>query len=246
MTKLMCAVMAIGLAACASAHAEMLIDVNFTSAYNMATPVTASGAAAIGAAGDLWNGVPGDPGAGMGIALTDTTGAATGVSLAFQSQGSFNLAANGETSPSPNPALTSQYLFDIGVAAPGTIGLTLSGLVAGASYDLYVYSQGDPSSLSRSAEITANGVGPAAVSADGTAASFSAGVNYAPFLSLAADASGVIQINAVSTGTTGGGEVDINGLQLRAAAVPEPSSLMLCGVGLALGLASAHRRHRTT
>lgn len=172
------------------------------------------------------------------IPLVNSQGAHTGITVSTTNfYGGF--AAIQGVSQTPNPELTTQYLFDSGPAVPATI--VISGLVPLNSYDLYVYSSMDPSNYNgppnhgpRPALISANGQGPYYVSANPTATAFIAGVNYAPFLDVVADQTGSITTPVPTTeGQTSNSEneVDINGFQIYAIAA-EPSSVVLSIFGV--------------
>jgi hypothetical protein len=212
-----------------------------------------SGSAVMGAAGDAWNtplanNVWGTPLVLQGLHLTDVKGASTGVTLTVSNFFGGNAAPAG-LSQTPNPALTTQYVFQYG--SNGTGDIILSGLAPGHYYNLDVYSSTDPSSYGqppdhgpRPVSISVNGSGPTYVSADPTATQFIAGTNYAPFPGVLADPTGAITIVAAEStvGRTGNSsnEFDVNGLQLQAA-VPEPSTLLLTAAVAAVYL--CRRRH---
>ena len=213
-------------------QAGMIIDLQFTANTGQGTAVNASGAAVIGSAGDQWNHILLGPGSNSGIALTDNAGSATGVFFSYSGSGGYNIGnVSGTVSQTPNPALTTQYLY-----GGGAIPMTISGLTAGELYDLYVYSSADPAAsggppYTRPIYISANGSPAVYVTADPTVATFTAGINYAEF-AVEADSSGNFAVIATSAGS----EVDINGFQLTPAAVPEPSSLILVLVPAVVGL----------
>jgi hypothetical protein len=219
-------------------HAD-IINVAF-----QATAASVSGPAAIGAAGDVWNtplanNIWGTPLVIQNVPLVNTAGAITGVSVTVNNfYGGFTAQAG--LSQTPNPNLTQQYIFDKNPPSPASI--VLKGLTPNGFYDLYVlssmdplYYPGPPDHGPRPALISANAAGPVYVSANPTATTFSAGVNYAPFIDLEADATGTITITAApsSVGQTANSknEIDINGFQLAPASVPEPSSFCLSVVG---------------
>jgi len=218
-----------------SAHSA-LIDVNFYSAGYGGS--TASGAAVVGGASDIWNGIAGDNGSGSGISLVDANGNTTSVTLSYDTSGGSAITSVAQNTQ-PNPSLMNDYLFN---NTGGDITVTLQGLVASTPYDLYVYlASNDGGSGARAAEVTANSV---FASATGDPqASFIPGQNYI-LLAATSDASGTINITeSDSAGVNFSGEVDMNGLQISS--VPEPTTLSLLaisGLGLILFARRSARR----
>jgi hypothetical protein len=217
--------MVLGLALTASAAAipTNLIDVNFTGSDINSPGPAATGAAVIGAPGDTWNGLASFPPTTQPAALVAANGVASGVSLSWSSSGSWNAGG----SPSPNPALTEAYLYQLG--AGGTADLT--GLQANQPYKLYLYTQNNDNN-DRQTDFTVTG-GTVATAQSGVGSqsetAWVQGVNYS-VVTVDADAAGDIAIS-FAPDPNHVGEADFNGIQLTE--VPEPSSLVALG-GLAV------------
>ncbi|MEP6502464.1 MAG: PEP-CTERM sorting domain-containing protein [Betaproteobacteria bacterium] len=181
---------------------------------------TQTGAAIVGSAGDLWNNFLGNQ--ASGVALFDTTGAASGVSLSFSSYGVYE-SDPGYTqfTGTPYANLMQGYLYSF----TDTIGIDLkfSGLVAGQEYGFVVYTQGDDNAGNRSIGLSANG-GSQHVATQTDASTFVPGNNYT-YIVTTADANGVVDI----FGQDLRGEANLNGVQMMA--VPEPSAMVLLMAG---------------
>lgn len=224
------------------------IDVQFSGTFTCPNPCgtrgtapsvnpAQTGAAVVGNAGDVWNDFSAT--SLSGVSLVNTSGVATGASLSMSEAGTYSGAY---TSDPTYDAFTGTsvanlmqgYLF---TATRGTITISLTGLGADQSYNLYVYTQGDNNSNGRSIVISAGGV--SQIANQTNLNSLVLDNNYVSE-QVTTNAAGDLSI----VGTTLAGEGNINGFQLVSAAnVPEPGSVALLGLGFA-GL--AYRRWRRT
>jgi hypothetical protein len=126
------------------------------------------------------------------------------------------------------------YIFNTGDSPKDIL---ISGLTAGAAFDLYIYSEGDSGAGGRTIHVDANGISADTSPAVVSASTFILGQNYLE-LPVTADNGGNLDIAYSSLV----GEANINGLQLvDADEVPEPGPLGLLTAGLA-GLAWLGRR----
>jgi hypothetical protein len=128
------------------------------------------------------------------------------------------------SSTSPNRNLTSRYSDSL--TAPGNssnnIVVSLSGLIAGAGYDLYVYDVAPTGS--RPGQVTIAGGSTATFTSNNTLSTWVAGSNYVELMATA-DRTGSITFTISPTG--GNHEIDFNGFQLQTLSVPEPGSFVL-------------------
>ena len=117
-------------------------------------------------------------------------------------------------------ALFDDYIVQTSTAGPGTI--TLGGLVAGATYELYLFADNDGGGAG--AVITVNG-SPAKTATAGPGTPFSEGRDFLHFTTQA-DGSGQISILVTGEVDVGGGTMlsVINGFQLTGPSLPAPFS----------------------
>ena len=199
-----------------------LISVDFNGANTFSTTgnpgPTAQGAAFVGSLGDTWNGLNGSNGSFAN--LVNSSNAPTGVSIAWSSGLSYFIGGSNQT---PKPDLSDDFLRNV-------ISVTLSNLPTN-TYNLYLYSNDDINQRDtppRSTTFTVNTVVLPTVFQQDTPGSWLLAQNY---MATTVTTSGTITITTVGT---------LNGLQL--VAVPEPSSLMLSGFGVALIVRLVRRR----
>lgn len=223
------------LASTASA-ASINIDINGKGTPSQ-TPVTYSGAAAIGAAGDVWNGYLVDSSLVEGERvvspaqsgfLVDSTGAATTVK--FQIGAVCSDAPGGIGSDLANDLCYVRSPNLSGDPAPPTsTTFTLQGLTANALYDVYLYAGAPVTNYTSTFTIGSTTKTTAHSVFSGT---WTENTNYVKITG-AADASGVLQGTLAGdvNNFIAGGYAVWNGLQVTEA-VPEPSSMMVLATGV--------------
>ena len=169
---------------------------------------TMSGAAVLGAAGDIWNGI--NVNSGTGIALTNADGSASPVTMSFTSGGGFDANSFSGATPfagTAYDALMEDYLYNGGI--PQTI--TLSGLAPNSSYKLVLYNAADTNAAGRITYFTVNGI-TLSSAWDAASSTLIPGVDYVEFTAALSDGSGNLVITYTGNGTTEG---DINGFQIQ-------------------------------
>jgi PEP-CTERM motif len=246
-----------------------LIDVDFNgnsvgTAYaggGVASPgPNQSGAALIGSAGDVWNGIADSqltfatyPSGitATALPLTYATGASSPVTMTIASDGgtynanepAWSNTSAFTTAASPYSNLMQDLIY-ANAATGGTI--TLSGLAANQAYNLVLYNAGDQNvGGDRASAFIVNGVSQTS-QWDGTTSTLVAGVSYVDYSSAMSDGSGNLVITFGAGMTVAGAlssEGDLDGFQLQA--VPEPSTwamLAAGGVIMLLGYRRSFRR----
>jgi hypothetical protein len=235
-----------------------LIDVDFNGnsvgtdygGGGVATGPSQTGAAVIGSAGDIWNGLADSSftfatyPSGMsasGLALNYANGSSSTVMLSLSAASGGSYDANepswGNTSAFTTAASPYSNLMQDEIYSTPVATLTLSGLAANQNYELVVYSAGDQNlgaDTVKTGTFTVNGV-TQTTSWNGTTSTLTDGVTYDIFSALS-DGSGNLVIDYGGTPAASGvnTETDFNGFQLEA--VPEPSTwaiLAVAGVLLA-------------
>ena len=192
-----------------------LIDVNFTqnSSAGAGGPnpgPTMSGAAVLGSAGDLWNGINGTNGTAIPLIYTD--GALSPVTLSFTSGGGYNVYDYSGTTPfngTPWQALAETYLYNDG--AQQTI--TLSGLETNSLYNVVAYNAANSGASDRTTYFTINGYKQGSTW-NGSSDTFIPGIDYVFFPSVMSGSNGTLVLTYDGIGSA---EADVNGFQIEAA-----------------------------
>ena len=135
----------------------------------------------------------------------------------------------------PNEALMNSYAYSKTTSAnPNTF--IFAGLAAGATFDLYIYTQPDGDGAGRRLGMTVEGVTQTSSAASITVSEFVLGQNYLKFSGITVGASGTIG----GSWWMVAGEADFNGFQLiETTVVPAPGAAALL---LAAGLFGSRRR----
>ncbi len=200
-----------------------IISVNFNSVASTNTP---TGAAVIGQSGDIWTEIfkaSWDQSVNGTYALNKTTGASSGVSLAFA----------GDAGSHGNGPVTNLDVFESGFFLDANGGgynesatITLSGLGAGTIIDLYLYAAAGHTAGEGA---TFNfGSSQTTTDANTTETAYQLGVNYVKYAGLVADGSG--NISGTWTKATASNYSVFSGAQI--AVIPEPSAAILGGLGM--------------
>jgi sugar lactone lactonase YvrE len=179
-----------------------LIDVDFNNSGS-----TMSGAAVLGTAGDLWNGI--SVSSGSGIHLTNADGSASAVTMTFTGGGDYYVGASTPFAATSYNNLMDCYLFTGGTAQT----ITLSGLATNSTYNLVLYNAADynAGASSRITYFTVNG-NTQGSSWHANSSAFIAGVDYVQFASALSDGSGKLVITYSGNGSAEG---DVNGFQIQ-------------------------------
>jgi hypothetical protein len=237
-----------------------LLNVNFIDdsinlAYggsNDPAPSAMSGAAVIGSAGDIWNGLGGftyaTPPYGGGATFTSgtlryATGAASGITLSLSApSGTYDANSPGfgnhspfswtslanETNNSGYPATPWAALMAtclVANSASATGFVTLSGLTSNGVYNLYTYNASDQNEVAgRASTFTVNGVTQTSTY-DGATTTLVNGVDYLEFAGVVASGTGTLTIDF---GDEINSESDFNGFQLQfVGGLPPPAAPIL-------------------
>ena len=240
----------------ASVQAQTLIDVQFGGNDYGSAAVAQTGVGLIGSSGDVWNDYTSDSALESGVNVLNTTGTFTGVTLTTTGTGIYQYADGVNPGSSTGANQLSSNGSSVGNLASGELGsgtgltLSLTGLTADTTFDVYLLSSPDRWERSSSWSVnggTAQTVGPLN---SYTGSYTNNGSNWAPYepvqginylvLSGTTDSLGDLTIS----GTSVAGDVDINGFQLQATSVPEPSScaLMLGGLAVLVWFQVARRK----
>jgi hypothetical protein len=229
-----------------SAKAQILIDVQF-GGNDFYGPYanTQSGAAVIGSSGDLWNFQTNSSALLSGISLNDVSGASSGVTLTVTPDTGGSISEYSDPSgsglqlQSTSVANLFQGILNSGYAGSQGSTFTFSGLTAGQTYNLYVYSAFN--NTTRESAWSLNGATAVDVGPNGSASVLTSPNNYIVLTGIA-NGSGLLNVQAEGVS----GEIDVNGFQLQAVSVPEPSTYaLLLGSVLALIVIQRRRSHNS-
>ncbi len=232
--------------ATASIAAADVINVQYPVTSNNGGYTVYTGTGAAPDTGTVWNQAQDTSGTGTLLTdLEDSQGNATTISLSELTSGPNGQRT--EKTPAVTNALLDNYLF-LSSTNP-TDGFTISGLTAGAQYDLYLYASDGGLANGQGAAFTVNGVSfgqtgskTQTSGATGTTIPTSdLGISYVEGATTA-DANGDIAVTFTANTVSPANGGIFNGFQLVGPlAVPEPTDIALFGVG-ALGLLLLRRR----
>ena len=182
-----------------------------------------TGAAVVGTSGDYWNNLQ-SLGSGLQT-LWDASSSLNSVTFSWNSDGAYDTWASGFTN-TPYSNLMSGYLY---AYSTNSYDLTFSGLQANSAFSAYIYSQGDDHpnrQLSVTDLVSSNNY--TTLICNPTLSTFVAGQNYL-LINGTTDANGQVKFRYNKASSS---EANINGIQLQALAVPEPSTYALLCISL--------------
>lgn len=217
----------------ASPASAALVNVDFNSSGPGTSVGTFAGTGILG--GGTWNGVTVNQNAQAlaPTALLDSSGAASGISVAIPAyQGAWNLASQPATSWKP---LLGDYLY-VTAAGQSTATINLSGLGSSTVWDLVFYAADGGGEGS---DFTIGATTKRTTDSGSIGATLTAGDEYVLFNNVVSDGSGAISITWANYGTPGS---VLNGFQIQS--VPEPSSWVVPASVVVPFAVAAHRSRR--
>jgi hypothetical protein len=251
------------------ARATELINIQFQALYYVPVPVPAyTGKAVIGTNNDVWNQLTTEN--GTRSSLLNSSGISTAATISWEGSGLFagynSSDANGFAS-GPQNVLMNSYLYSS--QGSGIKSILIGGLKPKASYNLYIYTEGDHLSNGRNLHVSING-GETQITTspdDHDVSTFilnqnylhlSGVTNYGGDLSLTYQGvgenltgykEGEANINAIqlllpSAASPISGPVPISGPAPNPGPVPEPASIILFGTGVVSLISSRLRRKK--
>jgi hypothetical protein len=240
----------LGFFASAASARLVNIDIDGRSSNGESIPGAMTGAAGVGAAGDQWNSylvdcvvghnpTPYDP--GVSAHLADSAGVLTATRLDLSTSAGDTTAGSVRS----GNGLLDDYVY-LGPNVVSQIAFTLSGLIAGNSYDLYLYGVGGAQPASTyPGKFSVGGVDKTLTSTTAFDGTFVENREYVAFSGVIADASGTIS-GQVSSSSNPAFYSVFNGIQVSGefASIPEPATSTLVASGL-FGLIAYAWRKRT-
>lgn len=205
-----------------AARAQGLINFDLTSFRGLDS--YGPGPGAFGTGTSTWN-IHDNSNSASSLALTNDTGAATGVTVSFTTTGAAGRVVTGA-------------FRNLGITLIQTSAVTFAGLTPGGAYDLVIFSGSDgvPS-------FTVNGV-TKTLNQTSDWSTLTEGTHYMSFQTVANGSGELAFTSNPNPGGIGGGNSRWSAFQLRspATAAPEPGTLALLTLGVIGGIVARRRK----